>query len=254
MTQQTSQGLFVAAIQFQPLRGESQKNRNKLLFLLQQAIASGAELIVLPEMCTSGYIFHDRETILPLCEPRDGPSVKLFQREATRAGVTICFGWPELDPESSKLFNSAAICFPDGQTVFYRKKLLYDADVPWATPGDTPYPTWNSRNGLKCTLGICMDLNDDEFIEHLIKEEIRVLAFPTNWLDQDFKVWNYWAYRLDGTKACLVAANRYGKEDDTPFCGDSAVLDGRTLLGWTEDKADLVVTALIPPEPTPFRP
>lgn len=246
------QGLLVAAVQFQPERGRCERNRARLLLLLQMAIEKGAELIVLPEMCTSGYIFPDAESVRPFCEPRNGPSVKLFQREAQRSDVVICFGWPELDPVTEELFNSAAVCFPDGRVEYYRKNLLYEADETWARPGNTPYPTWTSKNGLRCTLGICMDLNDDKFIDHLLSNDIRVLAFPTNWLDQGFKVWNYWAYRLDGTSTCVVAANRYGSEDETPFCGDSAILDGRTLLGWTEEKADVVVTALIPPDPTPF--
>jgi len=97
-----------------------------------------------------------------------------------------------------------------------------------------------------------MDLNDDRFIEHLRSTQTRVLAFPTNWLDQGFKVWNYWAWRLRDTQACLVAANRYGVEDGTTFSGDSAVLDGRTLLAWTGADGDGVILAQIPDEPTPF--
>lgn len=136
--------------------------------------------------------------------------------------------------------------------MFYRKRLLYEADETWAVPGDTPYPVWRSKAGLICTLGVCMDLNDDDFIRHLKDQEIRVLAFPTNWLEQGFNVWNYWAWRLLDTRACLVAGNRYGTEESTTFCGRSAVLDGRTLLGWTESEGDAVVLAEIPAEPTPF--
>lgn len=97
-----------------------------------------------------------------------------------------------------------------------------------------------------------MDLNDDVFVKHLIDSKTRVLAFPTNWLEQGINVWNYWAWRLRDTQACLVAGNRYGTEDDTTFCGVSAVLDGRTLLAWTEATGDAVVMAHIPPDPTPF--
>jgi predicted amidohydrolase len=249
---QTS-GLLVAAIQYKPVRGALDHNRNRLVFLVRSAIEAGAELVVLPEMCTSGYVFPSKESILPCCETRTGRSVTLFQREAERGGVTLCFGWPELDAGSGHLFNSAAVCFPDGKTEFYRKNLLYEADEAWAEPGDTPYPMWHSKNGLLCSLGICMDLNDDRFIQHLVDSRTRVAAFPTNWLDQGFKVWNYWAWRLQDTKTCLVAANRYGTEDETTFSGDSAVLDGRTLLGWTEAQGDAVVLATIPEQPTPFQ-
>lgn len=244
--------MLAAAIQYRPILGKPDHNRTRLIFLLASAAKTGAELVVMPEMCTSGYVFPDKESIRPYCETREGRSVKLFQKEAVKHGLTVCFGWPEIEPDSGLLYNSAAVCFPTGETIFYRKNLLYEADETWSEPGDTPYPVWESREGLRCTLGICMDLNDDVFIDHLKSKQCRVVAFPTNWLDQGFKVWNYWAWRLDQTGSCLVAANRYGTEGETTFCGDSAILDGRTLLGWTEPTGDTVVLAEIPPEPTPF--
>lgn len=244
--------MLAAALQFRPVRRELEHNRQRLLLLIDAAVEAGADFLVLPEMCTSGYVFHSREEIRPYCEDREGRSVKLFSKVAQQHGVTICFGWPEVDIDSGVLYNSAAICLPDGDNLFYRKTLLFEADIPWATPGDTPYPVWESKGGLRCTLGICMDLNDDKFLEHLIQSEARVLAFPTNWLDQGLKVWNYWAWKLDGTKACMIASNRYGEEDGIPFCGDSAILDGRTVLGWLEERCDGMALAKIPPQPTVF--
>lgn len=206
----------------------------------------------MPEMCTTGYIFRNAEEIRPFCEERGGKTERLFVAEAERLGTTICFGWAEVEASSGKLYNSATVCFPDRSVLYYRKNLLYEADETWATPGDTPYPVWRSKSGYLCSVGICMDLNDDRFIRHLKDEEIRVVAFPTNWLDQGFNIWPYWAWRLEGTKTCLVAGNRYGAEDGITFRGDSSVLDGRTLLGWTEERADTIVLALVPAEPTPF--
>jgi predicted amidohydrolase len=203
-------------------------------------------------MCTSGYIFSNAESIREYCEDRQGQTVTLFQAEADKHGMTLCFGWPEVDPQTGSLYNSAAVCRPGEDPLFYRKKLLFEADETWADPGDTPYPMWRSKEGFLCTLGICMDLNDDAFIEHLAQNEVRVLAFPTNWLEQGFKVWNYWAWRLRGTRACLVAGNRYGTEESTTFCGSSAVLDGRTLLGWADVDGDAVVLGRIGKDPTPF--
>lgn len=226
-----------------------EKNRNKLLLLLSQAAVAQPELIVLPEMCTSGYMFYSADEVRPYCETRGGRTERLFSAEAKRHNTTICYGWPEVEPESGNLYNSATVCRPDGNLLYYRKNLLFEADEAWAVPGDTPYPVWQSASGYRCSLGVCMDLNDDRFIKHLIQTQTRVLAFPTNWLDQGFKVWSYWAWRLQKTQACLVAGNRYGTEDETTFCGDSAVLDGITLLGWTEEKKDTVVLAEVAEEP-----
>lgn len=245
-------GTLVAAIQFKPLRGAMEENRARLVRLISLSAEAGAELVVAPEMCTSGYVFADREAVLPYCESRQGTTAELFSGLSRQLGITLAYGWPEIEELSGSLFNSAAVCFPDKEAIYYRKRLLYDTDTTWAQPGDTPYPVWTTAAGLRATLGICMDLNDERFHQHLGEADIRLCAFPTNWLDQGFSVWNYWAYRLQGTRTCLVAANTYGVEDEIPFRGESAVLDGRVLLAYAEPTGDDIVLARVPALPTPL--
>jgi predicted amidohydrolase len=248
-------GTIVAAVQFKPWRGSVAENRERLSHLVRAAAKAGAELVVAPEMCNSGYVFPSREAIMPYCESRDGPTAQLFGGLAVELGITLAYGWPECEGPSGRLFNSATVFFSDGrEPLYYRKRLLYETDTSWAEPGDTPYPVWTTRAGLRATLGICMDLNDDRFVDHLRTAQIRLCAFPTNWLDQGFPVWNYWAYRLHKTATCLVAANTYGVEDETPFRGESAVLDGRVLLGYAEPSGDDIVLARVPTQPTPAPP
>lgn len=243
----------VAALQFKPWRGAVEENRSRLSFLIQSAAEAGSELVVAPEMCTSGYVFPDRDSIRPYCETRSGETAKLFEELARRHNITLVYGWAEVDPETDLFYNSATVMFPDETPpLFYRKRLLYDADTTWAEPGDTPYPIWTTRAGLRTSLGICMDLNDERFQYHLREANVRLCAFPTNWLDQGFSIWNYWAYCLRETRTCLVAANTYGVEDETPFRGESAVLDGRVLLGCTGPSGDDIVMARVPSEPTPL--
>jgi predicted amidohydrolase len=243
----------VAAIQFKPWRGAVEENRRRLIELIATAARAGAELVVAPEMCNSGYVFPHREAILPYCEPRGGATHQLFTEMASSLDITLAYGWPEIEEGTQRLFNSASVLFPDGRTLFYRKRLLYESDTTWAEPGDTPYPIWTTKSGLQASLGICMDLNDERFRRHLREAKVRLCAFPTNWLDQGFVVWNYWAYCLQGSQTCLAAANTYGVEDETPFRGESAILDGRVLLGYAESTGDDIVIAQVPPTPTPLR-
>lgn len=242
----------VAALQFKPIRGELEVNRQRLIRLIEEAARQGCELVVAPEMCTSGYVFPDRQSVTPYCETREGDTHQLFSNLAQRLQISLAYGWPELEPQSQRLYNSAAICLAHGQTLFYRKRLLYEADETWAEPGDTPYPRWRTRGGLSASLGICMDLNDPRFRHFLREAKIRVCAFPTNWLNQDFQVWGYWAWCLQGTDTCLVAANTYGTEDAIAFRGESAILDGRVVLAWASLEGDEVLVADVPESPTPW--
>ncbi len=245
--------IHTACLQFKPERGLVNANRQRLCNLFVEARELGAKLLVAPEMATSGYVFPDRGSILPSCETRDGESVETISALAVRLQATLVFGWPEIvAEEKDRLFNSAAVCFPNGERMYYRKNFLYETDKTWAEPGDNPYPVWTLDGGMKATLGICMDLNDPAFREHLRRESIRVCCFPTNWLDQDFTVWNYWAWCLQGSLTCLLGANTYGEEDHIRFRGESAILDGRVLLATAPSKGDQVIHALVPDEPTPF--
>lgn len=247
------QETLVAALQFKPRRGAVEENRQRLSELIEQAARAGAEIVVAPEMCTSGYIFPDRQAIRPLLETRAGQTVEQFTALARRLGITLAFGWGEIDEATDLFYNSATIAFDDATpALHYRKRLLYEADTSWAEPGDTPYPMWTTKGGLSATLGICMDLNDERFQQHLRDSGVRLCAFPTNWLDQGFPIWDYWAYCLRGSRTCLLASNTYGSEDETRFRGESAVLDGRVLLGYAPVSGQQIVLARVPAEPTPL--
>ncbi len=238
-------------MQFKPVRGQPEENRKRLRELVERAAAAGAELVVAPEMATSGYIFPDRTAVAALAEGRDGASINAFVAWAEEFALTLVVGWPERG-EQGKLFNSAAVCFADRDPLFYRKNLLFQADESWAEPGRTPYPLWTTRSGALTTLGICMDLNDPRFREHLRSSQARLCCFPTCWLDQGTTVWNYWAWCLSGSQVCLLAANSYGCEDEVGFRGESAVLDRNVLLATAPFEGDRVLVADVAAEPTSF--
>ncbi|HHX86704.1 MAG TPA: carbon-nitrogen hydrolase family protein, partial [Firmicutes bacterium] len=72
----------VAAIQMPVVLGDKEKNLNKVAGLAQTAVRSGAELLVFPELCTSGYAFNSRKEVAELAEESSGESIKLFKKLA----------------------------------------------------------------------------------------------------------------------------------------------------------------------------
>src|SRR5256885_16694370 len=73
----------VACCQLGPLMGELEHNRVQARAAIEAAARDGAKVIVLPELCNSGYVFADADEARRLAEPIDG---------ATRTG------WAELPP------------------------------------------------------------------------------------------------------------------------------------------------------------
>jgi predicted amidohydrolase len=219
---------MLAVVQFNPVRGARADNLAALAGLAEQACAAGARLVVLPEMAATGYRFPDAAAVAPLAEPARGPTWEALAPIARAHRAQLVVGYVERD--GGRLYNAAQVIGPDGEPLArYRKRLLYRDDTTWARPGDLPYPAWQTPWGA-ATLGICMDLNDDRFVAHVLRTRPALVCFPTNWIDEGFDPRGYWVDRLDGHGGLLLAANRWGAEDGVGFSGRSSVLLGELLL------------------------
>ncbi|TNF32144.1 MAG: carbon-nitrogen hydrolase family protein [Deltaproteobacteria bacterium] len=231
----------VAAVQYKPRKGHKPAALEALAAHAHAAGARGAELIVLPEMAATGYVFASRAELDPVAEEARGETLAALAPVAREHGAWIVAGFPER--AADKRFNSALVIDPTGALAFvYRKTLLYELDETWCDPGDSGYRAFDADFG-RFTLGICMDLNDDRFTAWCAGSGARIIAFPTNWVDEDHRVWGYWAWRIDGTGAALVAANTWGREGTARFRGESAIIDGRVLHAAAPRQGDGVIVA-----------
>jgi protein N-terminal amidase len=107
---------------------------------------SKVDLLVLPEMFLSGYMFSSRKDIDPYLENgRTGPTATLCGELARRCGCWVIGGYPERGEagedettELVKAYNSAVVVSPEG-AVFgnYRKSFLFDTDKSWAEEGES---------------------------------------------------------------------------------------------------------------------
>jgi predicted amidohydrolase len=235
----------VAAIQFKAPTDERSVTATAaatrtLSTLCDQAGQQGAQLIVCPEMAATRYLFTDATAAARIAEPATGPGYQELAAVAQRHAAYLVCGYAEqafdADGKPSHLYNSARVIGPDGALLYnYRKRLLFDADETWASPGDVPYPLLQTPHA-RLAAGICMDLNDDRFTAFLRQTAPHVVAFCTNWVDEGFDVRPYWRYRLQDVPSYFIAANTYGEESArgharTTFSGCSAILSpqGRTL-------------------------
>ncbi len=222
---QNGKKISLSAIQFKPDGNSIAHSLEKLLPLVEAA-SQISDLVVLPELACTNYLFDSPNEILPFAEKKGGVLYQELQK-ANRGNAHIIAGFIELG-EDNRLYNSAYIVKPESPPEVYRKTLLYDADKTWATPGNLPYPLF-SINGFSVTVGICMDLNDDEFTYFCETNSVDVVALPVNWLDQDEDIRPYWRYRL-GYDCLLVAANTYGSEKDIAFRGYSTIMYSHFIL------------------------
>ena len=127
----------VAAVQFKATKGAVEASRSALVGLTDAA-ATDAELVVLPEMAVTGYLFKDAAAVRAVAEAPSGPTFQALAPIAKARGCHVVCGFAEAARD--RLFNSALVIDPSGALAgVYRKTLLYEADLPWATPGDSGY-------------------------------------------------------------------------------------------------------------------
>lgn len=234
----------VAAVQFRPTKGDKFGALNALIDFAEQAGRERAELIVMPEMAATGYVFRDRRAVDMVSEPARGETFAALAPVAKAHRSWIVCGIAERDAD--KRFNSAIVIDPSGVLRFtYRKTMLYELDRTWAEVGDSGYAVFDAVGG-RFTVGICMDLNDDRFTGWCETADARAIAFPTNWLDQGRRIWDYWLGRLERVPSALIAANTWGVEENVPFRGESAILDGHVVRGMAPRRGDALVMADLP--------
>src|SRR6516225_11949126 len=88
----------IACIQMEPIVGEKERNVQRSLGLIEEAAVNGAHLLVMLELCNSGYVFDSREEAFALAEeiPNE-PTSPGSQVAARKHGLHILAGNKERD-------------------------------------------------------------------------------------------------------------------------------------------------------------
>lgn len=239
----------VACIQMQPEIGKKQKNIARSLELIGEAHDRGARLIVLPELCNSGYVFESRDEAFALAERLDdGETIDIWRETAASLGVTIVAGFAERDGDV--LYNAAAIIGPDGVLGGYRKLHLWGEEQLFFEPGNLGVPVFNTPFG-RIACAICYDIWFPEVFRMAALGGADMLCVPTNWVPMPAQPLNLPVMAnilaMGGAHAngmFVAAADRVGEERGQPFLGNSVIVDSH---GWpvagpaSADKEEVLV-------------
>jgi 5-aminopentanamidase len=175
----------IAVAQLPIAIGEPDANRKVAAAAVAEAAAAKARLVVLPELCDSGYVFGDDASQASaeagaLASPADD-SVTLRQWQALAAehDLVIVGGFCERGADG-RLFNSAAVVDASGIRAIYRKAHLWDKEKLVFTPGDAPPPVVDTAIG-RVGVMICYDLEFPEWVRLPAIAGADLLAAPVNW-------------------------------------------------------------------------
>lgn len=171
----------IACCQLAPRLGELAANVERSADAIAGAVAGGADIVVLPELTTSGYVFESVEEAAAVAVPLGHP---MFDRWAQASGphgsqATVIGGFCER-ADDGRLFNSVAVVDGGELVAVYRKTHLWDRERLWFTAGDTLPPVVPTRAG-RIGVAICYDLEFPELTRHLALADAELVAVPTNW-------------------------------------------------------------------------
>lgn len=167
--------MLISLYQMQPLSGDVPGNIGKIAQAAMAAAEMGAELLVTPELGTSGYALGSQ--FKEVAEGRDGSIIGALTEISADCGLSICAGFPERD--GNHVFNSAVLVRPDGSTEFYRKSHLYgDGERAAFVPGSEA-PHVFDLNGIKTGMLICYDVEFPENVRTLALAGAELILVPT---------------------------------------------------------------------------
>lgn len=189
-----------------------------------------ADLIVLPELFTSGYFFQSAQDLAQVAEPvPEGKTTERLHTWASDLNATLVAGLAERDGDT--FYNSAAVVSPAGYEGTYRKVHLYYKEKTLFAPGDEGFAVYQveSASGESYTLGvmICFDWYFPEAARSLVVQGADLIAHPSNLVRPDCP--RSMPIRALENHVYTVTANRYGSEtsggETLTFIGQSEVCD-----------------------------
>ena len=224
----------VACCQIAPQVGEKEANLSKTSAFIHSAASQGAKIIVLPELCSSGYVFASRAEARALADTyEDGQTTNLWASLAKSLGVYIVGGFAERC--GAALYNAAAVLGPQGRIGLFRKVHLWGDENLFFTPGDLGFPVFATEYG---TIGvaICYDGWFPETYRACALKGADLVCVPTNWVPipgQDparEAMANILTMASAHTNSIYIAAaDRVGTERGQAFIGQSLIT---SYTGW----------------------
>jgi predicted amidohydrolase len=161
--------------QFKPVFGQVRRNLEKIITGLEQV---SADLIVLPELALTGYLFKDREELRELAEDvADSVSVSWLTDLCRRRKFHLVTGFAERSGD--KLFNSALLIGPKGRIHTYRKLHLFNNEKKIFDQGDTPLSVQNVGS-VRIGMMVCFDWLFPEVSRTLALCGADVICHPSN--------------------------------------------------------------------------
>jgi predicted amidohydrolase len=189
------------------------------------ATAQRTDLIVFPELITTGYecgvSFTDFAQRVP------GPTVNLIAQRASEYGVHVALGMPSKEKVESVLYDSAVLVAPEGDVVGEYHKMHLKGEERLTFRAGFKLPVLETEFG---NVGLLLgwDLAFPEVARTYILDGAELLVVLANWEQPYNEEWRTYLKARAYENTCFVAAaNRIGTDATYSFFGESQIVGPR---------------------------
>ena len=167
--------------------GDKESNLNEV----KKAVAGvypGTDLLILPEMFSTGFVTRDKEEIRNLAERNTGETIALLQQLSSERGMAIAGSF--IADTGGSLFNRAFFIEPNGEPVFADKRHLFTMGGE-----DKVFSRGDSRlhvryRGWNISMIVCYDIRFPIWCRN-VGNQYDLLIAVANWPKARIDTWNY---------------------------------------------------------------
>ena len=242
--------LKLAVVQFTPEFGEKKNNLARMLQLVDNVTA---DIIVFPELCTTGYFFLSREEVEQEAEPAEGQTADFFRDMAQQKNAIVVAGFAERHQKN--LYNSCMVVVPEIKNPsVYRKIHLFYKENDCFDHGDTGFfVVADKKRDVRIGPMVCYDWRFPESARVLTLLGADVIVCPANLITEAWQ--KVMPARAIENNVYLAVANRAGVErrndEELRFKGRSVIYDvnGRELAQAGSNDDEVLLADIIAAKP-----
>lgn len=229
----------VSLAQLNLIYGDQEKNLEKALSMIRQAAMIGSDLILLPELWSSGYDLENRDRYA-------AGNIAILQEIHRVAELhSIWVGGSMITARGKEFFNTFSLFrSKNDPQIFYDKTHLFRLmdEEKWFSAGTTPCLTEQLPWG-KSGLATCYDLRFPELFRHYAVNGAGITFLVSQWAIQRVEHWRtLLRARAIENQMFIAAVNSTGKIGPSEFGGRSAIIDpwGEVLIEGSQDSEELL--------------
>ena len=150
----------IGIAQIKPLKGDIERNLDKHLKFINNALEKQPDLLMFPELSLTGY---EPELARSLAIHSDDSRLTPLQEISNQYNIILCVGAPTINNDD--LFISMIIFHPYKERVTYSKQYLYPSEEGIFTAGHTPcIIPYDEENRI--APAICYELSNSEHADY----------------------------------------------------------------------------------------